>query len=207
MPAALPAHRRALLGAIYVLRLEGGKPDPGGLAARMGLPRELLDGWLESMESEGLIRAGPTGYELSESGRSAISVVLTGGVFDIIHPGHVYTLESAKAQGDLLIVVVARDVTVERNKGRPPLHDEELRLKLVSALKPVDAAILGSSVDMMATVERVRPDVIALGYDQLHEEASLLRMGSSRGLAFRVVRLDSPYPGIKTSDIKSKLGI
>ncbi len=207
MCAALPAHERSLLKAIFVGRLKGARSDAAELSKVLGLPEELASGWLSSLESRGLVRGGAAGYVLTDAGRSAINVVLTGGVFDVIHPGHVYTLRAAAALGDVLVVVVARDSTVERNKGRPPLHGEDLRLMLVSALKPVDIAVLGSTGDIMDTVELVRPDVIALGYDQIHTEDSLISAGASRGLRFRVVRLDSPYPDIKTSAIRSKLGI
>ncbi len=207
MSQALQAHERALLKSIYVASLLGRRSGPEELSRSLSIPEEVARSWLESLESRGLVRSGPEGFRLTEAGRSSIRVVLAGGTFDIIHPGHVYTLESAASLGDVLVVVVARDSTVERNKGRPPLHGEDLRLKLVSALKPVDVAILGSTRDIMDTVELVRPDVIALGYDQLHSEEALEAEGAARGLRFEVVRLDSPYPDLKTSSIRAKLGL
>lgn len=207
MRRGVPAHELAILRHVFKAGLERGPIGAGELSEAMGLPGQLVEGWLASMSDRGLVRPEASGYVLTDAGRSAMRVVLTGGVFDIIHPGHIYTLERARALGDLLVVVVARDLTVRRNKGRPPLHTEDLRLKLVSSLRMVDVALLGSTVDIMDTVERVRPDVIVLGYDQIHEEESLMRAGSSRGLKFEVLRLDSPYPDIKTSDIRSKLGL
>ncbi|MGC8555833.1 MAG: adenylyltransferase/cytidyltransferase family protein [Conexivisphaera sp.] len=204
---SLPAHEILVLRSIFRSGLGRGPVGIGQLSEDLSLPADVLEGWLGSLESRGLVRGSSSGYELSDAGRSSITVVLTGGVFDLIHPGHVYTLERARALGDVLVVVVARDVTVQRNKGRPPLHGEELRLRLVSALRMVDVALLGSTSDIMDTVELVSPDIIALGYDQIHSEEALLKAGSSRGLRFRVVRLDSPYPDIKTSSIRSKLGI
>ncbi len=140
---------------------------------------------------------------LTDSGRSNITVVMAGGVFDIIHPGHVYFLRKAKELGDVLVVVVARDINVLRFKGVQPIHNESLRRELVSAIRYVDAAILGDESDLMKTVERVRPDIIALGYDQVHDERWLEEESRKRGLSVRIVRLDTPYPNIKSRNIKS----
>lgn len=130
-----------------------------------------------------------------------ITVVMTGGAFDIIHPGHVETLQQAKALGDVLVVSVARDLTFERNKKRKPEHDEGLRKLLVSSLKAVDLALLGSQSDIFQTVEIIKPDIIALGYDQAHDEEMISRESEKRGLSVRVVRLKSTNPDIKTTAI------
>ena len=70
-------------------------------------------------------------------------IVLAGGVFDIIHPGHIHTLNAAKALGDILVVVIATDKTARKMKKRPPLHSQESRRELVSCLTMVDMAIIG----------------------------------------------------------------
>ncbi|MEM3248796.1 MAG: adenylyltransferase/cytidyltransferase family protein [Conexivisphaerales archaeon] len=139
---------------------------------------------------------------LTENGRSLIKVVLVGGVFDIIHPGHVYFLKKAKELGDALIVVIARDTNVIKFKGNRPINDEKLRQELVSAIKYVDAAILGDENDLMKTVQLVRPDIIALGYDQIHSESEFYEKSKKLGINLKVVRLDSPYPSIKSRNIK-----
>ena len=64
-------------------------------------------------------------------------IVLAGGVFDIIHPGHIHTLNAAKALGDVLVVAIATDKTAQKMKKRPPLHNQELRRELVSYLSTV----------------------------------------------------------------------
>jgi FAD synthetase len=96
-------------------------------------------------------------------------IVLASGVFDLLHLGHVRFLEAAKktgGQGAKLVVVVARDNTVEKKKGRKPIMPESQRCALVASLKVVDEAILGyEDFDMGKVIERIRPDVIALGYD------------------------------------------
>jgi len=108
---------------------------------------------------------------LTEIGRNSLHVVLAGGVFDIIHPGHIYTLNAAKALGDVLVVVVATDNTSEKMKKRRPLHTQEQRQELVNSLSMVDLCLVGQEDDIFKTVDRVRPQIIALGYDQIHQEA------------------------------------
>ncbi|MCL4343663.1 MAG: FAD synthase [Nitrososphaerota archaeon] len=140
---------------------------------------------------------------LTEKGRSLIRVVLAGGVFDIIHPGHIYFLRKAKELGDVLVVVVARDVNVIKFKGTRPMNDENLRRELVGAIKYVDAAILGDENDLMKTVQLVRPDIIALGYDQAHSESEFSEKSKKLGINLKVVRIDSPYPSIKSRNMKN----
>ncbi len=103
-------------------------------------------------------------YFLTKQKRKRLKVVLTGGVFDIIHIGHVLALNEAAKLGNVLIVVVARDEFI-RKKGRKPLHNQKYRAAMVGALRMVDLALLGMK-DMKETLERVGPDMIAYGYDQ-----------------------------------------
>lgn len=158
---------------------------------------------LGKLKEEGLVKIEGENVFLTEKGRSHIKVVLTGGVFDIIHPGHIYTLKRARGLGDVLVVIVARDETVIRMRGRRAVNDENLRLELVSNLKPVDLALLGCEDDIFKTLEKVRPDIVALGYDQAHSEEELIEEGRKRGLKFEVVRLDTPYPHLKSTTLKS----
>jgi len=102
---------------------------------------------------------------LKDELRKRVRVVLTGGVFDCLHYGHLLTLRKAKELGDLLVVVVARDETVERRKGRKPLQGVKERAEVVSSLSFVDVALEGAE-DFQETIERVRPDVVVFGYDQ-----------------------------------------
>ncbi len=93
-----------------------------------------------------------------------------------------------------------------KSKGTSPIHDEELRKELVSSLKFVDIAILGHEGDIYKTVELVRPNLIALGYDQVHQEKQITQECEKRGLDLQVVRLQSPLPDLKSSSIKKNLG-
>ena len=85
---------------------------------------------------------------LTEIGRNSLHVVLAGGVFDIIHPGHISTLNAAKALGDVLVVVVATDNTAVKMKKRNPLHSQEQRQELVKSLKVVDLCLIGQENDI-----------------------------------------------------------
>lgn len=115
--------------------------------------------------------------------------VMATGVFDLLHPGHIRYLSEARKLGDELIVVVARDSTAERFKHRPILPQAQ-RVEMVSALKPVDRAILGNEGSIYEILGDVRPDIIALGYDQVHDEARILEECRARGLTnTKVVRL------------------
>jgi FAD synthetase len=144
---------------------------------------------------------------LTNLGREQIKVVLVGGVFDLLHVGHIHTLKSAKLLGDVLIIVVATDSTVSNlKKNRKIYHDEISRLELVSSIKFVDKAIIGRKKSIYDTVEFVRPDIIALGYDQIHDEIAMKKNCFDRGLNLDVVRLSSPLPELKSSLIKSELG-
>lgn len=105
------------------------------------------------------------------------TVVLASGTFDLLHLGHVKYLEEAKKAGGRnseLIVVVARDKTVEKRKGKRAVLPEDHRRALVEALKVVDAAILGfEDFSISDVIEKIRPDLIAVGYDQEGVESAV----------------------------------
>lgn len=96
----------------------------------------------------------------------AKKVVAVFGVFDILHPGHLAFLEAAKRRGDELVVVVTPDEKVRKEKGRRPSQPLKDRLRVLRALKVVDRAVPGDGGKRWTTVERLRPDVICVGYDQ-----------------------------------------
>ena len=133
-------------------------------------------------------------------------IVLAGGVFDIIHPGHIHTLNAAKALGGVLVVAIATDKTAQKMKKRPPLHNQELRRELVSYLSMVDKAIIGHEDDIFETVKEIKPDIIVLGYDQIHQE-KFIDDGCKRiNLDVKIVRLQSPVPDLSSSEIEKKYG-
>ena len=120
-------------------------------------------------------------------------VVLASGAFDLLHYGHVYYLMNAKKAGGedaKLVVIVAKDKTVEKLKGSKPIIPEDQRRALVESLKVVDEAILGyENMDMLRVIEKVKPDVIALGYDEERIEKKLKRLISEKNLKIKVVRI------------------
>jgi FAD synthetase len=131
--------------------------------------------------------------------------VMATGVFDILHPGHVYFLEEARKLGDELVVVVARDRTARRLKGEPYVP-EVIRRRMVESLKPVDRAILGSANDIYQTVVDVRPDIIALGHDQIWNEKEVESECGRRGVRVKVVRLEAmPHDEIATRKIVERI--
>jgi len=143
---------------------------------------------------------------LTEIGRNSLHVVLAGGVFDIIHPGHIYTLNAAKTLGDVLVVVVATDNTSEKMKKRRPLHTQEQRQELVNSLSMVDLCLVGQEDDIFKTVNRVRPQIIALGYDQIHQEKFITDGCKRIDLEAKVARLQSPIPESSSSKIEKEYG-
>jgi len=95
--------------------------------------------------------------------------VMATGTFDLLHMGHIYFLREAKKLGDNLAVVVATDSTVRRLKHEP-VNPENIRLNLIKELRVADEAYLGHEEDMYEIVMEIKPDIIALGYDQIHDE-------------------------------------
>jgi len=115
--------------------------------------------------------------------------VMATGTFDLLHLGHIYYLKEAKKLGDKLAVVVATDSTVRRLKHEPVNH-EEVRLNLIKELKIVDEAYLGHEDDMYDIVKEIKPDIIALGFDQLHNEKNIKTELKKRKIKAKVVRLN-----------------
>jgi len=120
--------------------------------------------------------------------------ILVTGTFDIVHPGHLYFLKKAKKMGDYLIVVIARDQTVRQIKRRPPLYSEKQRQAHLKKLKVANRIILGYLGDKLKIVQRLKPDVICLGYDQRVFTHNLKNELAKRGLYPTIVRLKAHKP-------------
>jgi FAD synthetase len=120
-------------------------------------------------------------------------VVLASGVFDLPHFAHVKYLEEAKKTGGpnaVLIVIVARDSTVEKRRREKPIIPENQRVALVDSLKVVDKAILGyEDFNIEKVIEKVKPDVIALGYDRGDIEQTVKNYVRKKGLKIEVVKI------------------
>ncbi|MGB7957037.1 MAG: adenylyltransferase/cytidyltransferase family protein [Candidatus Nitrosopolaris sp.] len=197
---------KAILGSFYLSSLDPSVASLDRLRSRLPLPKEIYNEKIQKLVDLGFVEKNDKA-KLTFLGRDAFKVVLVGGVFDLIHPGHIHTLQAARAQGDVLIVVIARISTAAMiKKDRRIYHDEKLRAELVSSLRLVDLAILGREGTLYETVEHIKPDVIALGYDQAHSEKDIADNCKKRNLTVRVVRLNTPVPGTKSSEIKDYLG-
>ena len=182
-----------LLKSIYILQLRKSSFTRAELMEKTGLDPSKSDDILRQFTRSGMLERQDTDkYALLPKGRSKLGVVLVGGVYDILHLGHLVALAEAKTHGDLLVVVVATDTTVETLKGRRPVFPEEDRRALVESLKPVDAAILGYEDVGMGyeqVIDDVKPDIIALGYDQDSVARTVTELVRRKGLNVRIVRL------------------
>lgn len=117
---------------------------------------------------------------------------MASGTFDILHPGHVFYLEQSKKLGGndaTLMVVVATDKTVEKNK-RVPIMSQSQRLELIQSLKPVDEAYVGSEGDPFKIVLEKRPDIITIGPDQKFNSESLQEKLNELGLDVKVIKIE-----------------
>jgi len=134
--------------------------------------------------------------------------VLTGGVFDLLHVGHIHFLRQARALGDELVVIVANDETVRRQKRREPINTAEDRAELLRAIRYVDEVYIGSpgGIDY-ELVARIDPDIIAVGPDQAFDCLSLKEELRRRGINAEVIRIPFLYKNdrAKTSKIIQKI--
>ncbi len=212
--------QKFILGSIYCNNLANGS-NPVSiipyLKNKMDLDNEFYFAEIMDLEKHGYVKIMNDVLDIQKStqiicclsglGRSKIKVVFVGGVFDLLHPGHIHTLKSAKSYGDILVVIVATTSTaLKLKKNRNIYHDEVQRQELVASLSFVDLSLIGKEGTLYDTVSFVQPDIIALGYDQTHNEKEIQKNCLERGLKLSIVRLSSPIPKIKSTMIKKSLG-
>ena len=134
--------------------------------------------------------------------------VIAFGTFDRFHAGHESYLRQAKFLGSSLIVVIARDQTVKRIKGRLPNDNEKERKAAVKAHGAADKVILGELSDKYAVIRKHKPDIIALGYDQFAFTYRLKKFLIDRGLNSKIIRMKPYKPAVyKTSILRNSLGL
>ena len=188
---------------MYACQIEG-KESFEILKEKTMLSEDIINSKIDDLIKNQLVNEDRK--SLTEKGRNSLCVVLAGGVFDIIHPGHIHTLNAAKELGDVLVVVVATDNTAIKMKKRRPLHAQEQRQELVNSLSIVDLCLIGQEDDIFKTVDHVKPQIIALGYDQIHQEKFITEGCKKIELDAKVARLQSPIPESSSSKIQKEYG-
>jgi len=179
-----------------------GEKDFSNMIKRSEEEGKALLSVLKGMDLIKSIPKSTSHYKISTGGKNNLKIVMTGGAFDILHLGHLKTLKEATKMGDILIVVVASDNTVEKNKGRPPINSQEKRVELLSHIDLVDLVEKGSPDPgkFLDIVTRYEPDTIVLGYDQSLTEEKLSSMLFAHGIQnIEVIRLDARVPNEKSS--------
>ncbi len=120
--------------------------------------------------------------------------VLAAGKFDILHLGHIAYLEQARelaGHDGELVVVIALDETIQRERGAPPVFPDSQRRRIVEALAIVDRAVLGyNTQDPSQIIADIQPDILALGYDQMKDTNELQKSLINRGLDVEIARLE-----------------
>jgi glycerol-3-phosphate cytidylyltransferase/FAD synthetase len=194
---------KKILSTLYVSQITGENVLEKILENDM-ISEEQISEKIEKLIHDNLVNQDK--MTLTEIGRGSLRVVLAGGVFDIIHPGHISTLNAAKTLGDVLVVVVATDNTAVKMKKRRPIHSQEQRQELVNSLYVVDLCLIGQENDIFKTVNLVKPQIIALGYDQVHQEQFITEGCKKIKLDAKVARLQSPIPESSSSKIEKEYG-
>ena len=194
---------KKILSTLYVSQITGENPIEKILENDI-ISEEQISEKIEKLTQDNLVNQDK--MTLTEIGRGSLRVVLAGGVFDIIHPGHISTLNAAKTLGDVLVVVVATDNTAVKMKKRRPIHSQEQRQELVNSLYVVDLCLIGQENDIFKTVNLVKPQIIALGYDQVHQEQFITEGCKKIKLDAKVARLQSPIPESSSSKIEKEYG-
>ena len=132
--------------------------------------------------------------------------VMATGTFDLLHPGHINYLQQAKAEGEVLIVVVARDETVQQEKGESPVWNQEKRKQELEKLNIADKVVIGNPGNKLKIVEEEKPDILCLGYDQEYDPEKLQDAIARMGVQLEIKRMKAFQPEkYKTTLLKQKL--
>lgn len=118
------------------------------------------------METESFIKAETLALLIRDFQTKGKKIVFTNGCFDILHPGHSAYLAEAKALGDILVVGVNSDASVQRLKGdKRPIMPEQARARLLAALTAVDFVTIFNEDDPYQLIKLLEPDILVKGGD------------------------------------------
>lgn len=129
------------------------------------------------------------------------------GTFDRLHEGHKYFIREARILADELIIIVARDHTVQTLKGSLPTETEEIRKSHIEKMRVADLVLLGNTKDHLAAIKLYKPDIILLGYDQRYFADTVIEDLRRMGLHHtKVIRAKAFEPDkYKSSRMKDAL--
>lgn len=152
---------------------------------------------------EKILRLEPLARAVERSRARGERIVMTNGCFDLLHPGHVRSLEQARGLGDRLVVAINLDASVRRAKGPDrPIQSARTRMEIVAALACVDWVVGFGADTPIRLIRRLRPDVLAKGGDWALDE--IVGREAVEGWGGRVVRLRR-IPNHSTSDTLRRL--
>ena len=179
------AVEHALCAAVEEGLFRDGAADPPA-------PARKVVGWYELLE-------------LRESWRTeGLTVVWTNGVFDLLHVGHVRSLEEARALGDVLVVGVNADESVREAKGEGrPVVPAVQRAEVVAALEPVDFVVVFEEATPEAALQRLQPEIHAKGAD--YRDKPIPERAVVEGYGGRVELLPL-VEGVSTTGLAERLG-
>ena len=130
-----------------------------------------------------------------------MKIVLASGVFDILHPGHLYFLRQARRLGDKLVVIVSSNETAKR-QGKKSVFNEIERQSLIQSLAFVDEVVIGRQGESLKSIIDINPDIVALGYDQWDNTGELKMRLKKLGWKGEVVRIKK-YGDYASSQVKN----
>ncbi len=120
--------------------------------------------------------------------------VFTSGAFDTLHLGHEFLLKEAKKLGDYLIVALATDSRILKEKSKLPKYNQKERIENLKKLNIADSVVQGKEGDIYQILYETNPDIIVLGYDQRIKEENLKEELEKRNFKIKVIRLPSFHP-------------
>ena len=130
-------------------------------------------------------------------------IAFTNGAFDILHPGHIFSLSQAAKEADYLIVGVNSDDSVKRLKGnKRPINTQDSRALILASLLMVDAVIIFEQDTPLELINSIKPDVLIKGGDYTLEQIAGAKEVIANG--GRVV-INPIIEGYSTSNIIEKL--